>query len=96
MDSSDTPKTNALLTELAIFKETSFEHIVSMTRRHVDFTRTMERENNQLREQLNKRKLLEDAARKAVRVMGNGQPKQLEDAALLLDVALKECKEAGK
>jgi len=33
--------------------------------------------------------LLVDAAKKIVRVHGNGQPKQLDDAVLLIDGALK-------
>ena len=93
---TDTPKTRAPLTELGIFKETTFEHIVSLTQRHVDFTKGMERENIRLKKQLAAMKLLEDAARKIVRVHGNGQPKQLDDAFLLLDVALKECEGARK
>lgn len=89
--SADTPRTNALLTELRVVKLTTFRHIVSLTQRHVDFTRAMERENNLLRQQIKARQLLEDAARKAVRVRGNGQSGQLDDAVLLIEVALAEC-----
>jgi hypothetical protein len=91
---TDTPRTNALLTELAIYKETSFEHIVKLTKQHVEFTRKLEREAATLQRRLERiegsqDQLLEDAARKIVRVYGNGQPKQLDDAVLLIRAALK-------
>ena len=41
---SDTPRTDSLLTELAVVKETDFAHIVRMTQRFADFTRSLERE----------------------------------------------------
>lgn len=41
---SDTPRTDAILTELAVVKETDFAHIVLMTQRFADFTRSLERE----------------------------------------------------
>lgn len=86
MKPRDTPRTNALLTELSIFKEATFEYIVSQTQRHADFTRSLERENNFLMARLD---LIESAARKAVRARGNGQPKQLDDAVLMMEALFK-------
>jgi len=42
-------QTEALLTELSIYKQTSFEHIVKLTQRHAGFTRALARENDKLR-----------------------------------------------
>ena len=89
MKPRDTPRTNALLTELSIFKEATFEYIVSQTQRHADFTRSLERENNLLRERIDNLALIESAARKAVRVRRGGQPKQLDDAILFMEAILK-------
>lgn len=44
MKPADTPRTNALLTELGLIKLAPFEQIIRDTQRHVDFTRTLERE----------------------------------------------------
>lgn len=47
-----TPRTDQLLTELGLFKETTAEHIVALTQRHVDFTRELEREVTHLTAEL--------------------------------------------
>lgn len=44
MKPADTPRTNALLTELGLVKLAPFEQILRDTQRFVDFTRTLERE----------------------------------------------------
>ena len=89
MKPRDTPRTNALLTELSIFKEATFEYIVSQTQRHADFTRSLERENNLLMARIYALEMIEVAARKAVRVRGNGQPKQMDDAVLMMEALFK-------
>jgi hypothetical protein len=89
MKPRDTPRTNALLTELSIFKEATFEYIVSQTQRHADFTRSLERENNLLMARIHALEMIEVAARKAVRVRGNGQPKQMDDAVLMMEALFK-------
>lgn len=43
-----------------------------------------------IRTHLDQVEMLEEAARKAVRVRGNGQPKQLDDAVLFMDAVLKK------
>ncbi len=52
MKPTDTPRTNALLTELGLVEETTFDHIVKMAQRHADFTRQLERENKVMRDVL--------------------------------------------
>lgn len=49
MKPADTPRTNALLTELGIVKLATFEQIVRDTQRFADFTRQLEREVQRLR-----------------------------------------------
>ncbi len=55
-----------------------------------DFRRSDEIARDAWAEATKTHTLLIDAARKIVRVHGNGQPKQLDDAVLLLKVAMAE------
>ena len=49
MKPTDTPRTNALLTELGVVKFATFEQIVRDTQRFADFARKLEREIQMLR-----------------------------------------------
>lgn len=59
-----------------------------------DFRRSDEIARDAWAEAVRTHQLLIDAARKAVRCRRNGQWKNLEDAVLLMEVALNECDEA--
>lgn len=59
-----------------------------------DFRRSDEIARDAWAEAVRNHQLLIDAARKAVRCRRNGQWKNLEDAVLLMEVALNECDEA--
>lgn len=59
-----------------------------------DFRRSDEIARDAWVEAARTHQLLIDAARKAVRCRRNGQWKNLEDAVLLMEVALNECYEA--
>ena len=58
-----------------------------------DFRRSDEIARDAWAEAVENHQLLIDAARKAVRCLRNGQRKNLEDAVLLMEVALNECDE---
>lgn len=57
-----------------------------------DFRRSDEIARDAWAEAVKTHQLLIDAARKAVRCRRNGQWRNLEDAVLLMEVALKECR----
>ena len=59
-----------------------------------DFRRSDEIARDAWAEAVKNHQLLIDAARKAVRCRRNGQWKNLEDAVLLMEVALNECDKA--
>lgn len=59
-----------------------------------DFRRSDEIARDAWAEAVRNHQLLIDAARKAVRCRRNGQWKNLEDAVLLMEVALNECDKA--
>jgi len=59
-----------------------------------DFRRSDEIARAAWAEAVKSHQLLIDAARKAVRCRRNGQWKNLEDAVLMMEVALRECDEA--
>ena len=47
-----TPRTDALLTELSVYKNTTSEQVAKMTKILIALTRELERENNNLRKML--------------------------------------------